>query len=257
MAFSTDDFSKVWASTSPLTPYEFSDSNYKQGWNFIGSTPPARQMWDFLQKQNDEKTQWLYSNKLSLTGGTMSGAIKWSGNDLNVIKRDNGNDGLCIIGGDKDNFSGATLQLFGQTHASYAGQFYLRASTRSDMNDTSHPSVNLIGYPDGRLMWNDKEIERVNSSGSNYIRYESGVQICWTSMSIPAGNAGRTVTNNVNWPAAFKDDTYNISFGNTWKNSSSEFYRSESRYPSYFICSAVGVSGNSHSVFCLAIGKWK
>lgn len=61
MAFSTDDFSKVWASTSPLTPYEFSDSNYQQGWNFIGSTPPARQMWDYLQKQNDEKAQWLYN----------------------------------------------------------------------------------------------------------------------------------------------------------------------------------------------------
>ena len=61
MAFSTDDFSKVWASTSPLTPYEFSDTNYQQGWNFIGSTPPARQMWDFLQKQNDEKAQWLYN----------------------------------------------------------------------------------------------------------------------------------------------------------------------------------------------------
>ena len=62
MAFTTDDFNKVWASTSPLTPYEFSESNYKEGWNFIGGTPPARQMWDYLQKQNDEKAQWLYLN---------------------------------------------------------------------------------------------------------------------------------------------------------------------------------------------------
>lgn len=62
MAFTTDDFNKVWASTSPLTPYEFSETNYKEGWNFIGGTPPARQMWDSIQKQNDEKTQWLYLN---------------------------------------------------------------------------------------------------------------------------------------------------------------------------------------------------
>ena len=61
MAFTLEDFDKIWASTSPLTPYEFSDTNYQQGWNFIGSTPPARQMWDFLQKQNDEKAQWLYN----------------------------------------------------------------------------------------------------------------------------------------------------------------------------------------------------
>lgn len=75
MAITLSDFDKIWASTSPLTPYSFSDNNYKQGWNFVGSTPPARQMWDFLQKQNDEKTQWLYNNKLSLSGGTMTGDI--------------------------------------------------------------------------------------------------------------------------------------------------------------------------------------
>jgi microcystin-dependent protein len=62
MAITTDDFNKIWASTSPLTPYEFNESNYKEGWNFIGGTPPSRQMWDFLQKQNDEKAQWLYLN---------------------------------------------------------------------------------------------------------------------------------------------------------------------------------------------------
>ena len=62
MAFTTDDFNKIWASTSPLTPYEFGENNYKQGWNFVGATPPSRQMWDYLQKQNDEKAQWLYLN---------------------------------------------------------------------------------------------------------------------------------------------------------------------------------------------------
>lgn len=62
MAITTDDFNKIWASTSPLTPYDFSESNYKEGWNFVGATPPSRQMWDFLQKQNDEKAQWLYLN---------------------------------------------------------------------------------------------------------------------------------------------------------------------------------------------------
>lgn len=62
MTVTKDDFNKIWASTSPLTPYSFSESHYKEGWNFIGSTPPSRQMWDFLQKQNDEKAQWLYLN---------------------------------------------------------------------------------------------------------------------------------------------------------------------------------------------------
>ena len=78
MAITTDDFNKIWASTSPLTPYEFSESNYKEGWNFIGSTPPSRQMWDFLQKQNDEKSQYLlnnFDNYLPLSGGTLTGYV--------------------------------------------------------------------------------------------------------------------------------------------------------------------------------------
>lgn len=62
MAISWGDFDKIWASTSPLTPYNFSEVNYKQGWNFVGATPPARQMWDFLQKQNDEKFKFLRDN---------------------------------------------------------------------------------------------------------------------------------------------------------------------------------------------------
>jgi hypothetical protein len=57
-----DDFDRIWARTSPLTPYEFSDSNYSQGWNFVGSTPPARQMWDSIQKKNDEKFKYLRDN---------------------------------------------------------------------------------------------------------------------------------------------------------------------------------------------------
>ena len=75
MAITQDDFKKIWASTSPLTPYEFSESQYKEGWNFIGSTPPSRQMWDFLQKQNDEKMQYLANNYLPLSGGSITGDL--------------------------------------------------------------------------------------------------------------------------------------------------------------------------------------
>lgn len=90
MAITLADFTKIWASTSPLTPYSFSDSNYQEGWNFIGSTPPARQMWDFIQKQNDEKLKYIVDNFLPTTGGTMTGAIV--GNPLTLTADDgNGN----------------------------------------------------------------------------------------------------------------------------------------------------------------------
>lgn len=63
MAITIDDFNKIWASTSPLTPYTFSESNYKEGWNFVGSTPPSRQMWDGWLKMTDEKCQYLYNHE--------------------------------------------------------------------------------------------------------------------------------------------------------------------------------------------------
>jgi microcystin-dependent protein len=78
MTVSNTDFDKIWASASPLVPYEFNDDNYKAGWNFVGSTPPSRQMWDFLQKQNDEKAQYLlnnFENYLPLSGGTLTGEV--------------------------------------------------------------------------------------------------------------------------------------------------------------------------------------
>ena len=62
MPITWNDFDKIWAVSSPLTPYTFSDLNYAAGWNFIGSTPPARQMWDSLQKANDEKFKFLRDN---------------------------------------------------------------------------------------------------------------------------------------------------------------------------------------------------
>lgn len=75
MAITLADFTKIWASTSPLTPYSFSDSNYQEGWNFIGSTPPARQMWDYIQKNNDEKMKYIVDNFLPLSGGTLTGVV--------------------------------------------------------------------------------------------------------------------------------------------------------------------------------------
>jgi len=75
MAINITDFDKIWASTSPLTPYSFTDANYQEGWNFVGSTPPARQMWDGYMKWSDEKQQWIVNNFLPLSGGTLTGEV--------------------------------------------------------------------------------------------------------------------------------------------------------------------------------------
>lgn len=55
------DFSKVWASNSPLPAYTFSDSDYLTGWDFVGSAPPTKNEFDAFFKLVDEKLNYLYS----------------------------------------------------------------------------------------------------------------------------------------------------------------------------------------------------
>lgn len=57
----TPDFSKIWASNSPLPAYTFSDSDYLTGWDFVGSAPPTKNEFDAWFKLVDEKLNYLYS----------------------------------------------------------------------------------------------------------------------------------------------------------------------------------------------------
>ena len=42
----TPDFSKIWASNSPLPEYTFSDADYLTGWDYVGSAPPTKNEFD-------------------------------------------------------------------------------------------------------------------------------------------------------------------------------------------------------------------
>ena len=54
------DFSKVWASNSPLPAYTFTDADYLTGWDFVGSAPPTKNEFDAWFKLVDEKLNYLY-----------------------------------------------------------------------------------------------------------------------------------------------------------------------------------------------------
>ena len=56
----TPDFSKVWASNSPLPEYVFSDADYLTGWDFVGSAPPTKNEFDAWFRLVDQKLNWLY-----------------------------------------------------------------------------------------------------------------------------------------------------------------------------------------------------
>jgi len=68
----TPNFDLIWGQNSPLTPYEFSDADYQEGWNVVGSTPPARTMFDALQRNTDLKTQDLNNRVQTVEADTES-----------------------------------------------------------------------------------------------------------------------------------------------------------------------------------------
>lgn len=166
MAITLADFTKIWASTSPLTPYSFTESNYKEGWNFIGGTPPSRQMWDSIQNQNDEKLKYIVDNFLPLDGSSkMTGAVSFDvqgeigfrgtmhADPSEVCKQlvatagtvdsawDDGNAKLCLHTYDNTG-----------TNTEEDGAFVLQAS------DGNGNSPFLEGKPNGDLKWSGVSI---------------------------------------------------------------------------------------------------
>lgn len=94
------DFSKIFGSTATggLTP--IGDVNYAKGWEFVGSNPPTKNDFSYLQNLSDLKSQWLYSNKLQRTNpfgdikSDGAAAVKKALENLGLVT--NGNVGRLI-----------------------------------------------------------------------------------------------------------------------------------------------------------------
>lgn len=196
----------------------------------------------------DSTVQGELTNYLPLSGGTMTGSIQYVNNGK-VFAIGNTVAGNVDLGWNWDNSEGAGLGLR-STDASNPGEFSLYAR---DANNSCY----LSGKPGGSLTWNDKEIERVSAKGTYGIRFESGIQICWGELIIPAGTSGRDVSGTMTFPYPFANNQYALTFGNNWCGSSSEYYRAEDIRTGNFKFTARGVSDNSHKAFYIAIGYWK
>lgn len=236
MAINLTDFDKIWASSSPLTPYSFSDANYEEGWNFVGSTPPARQMWDGYMKFSDEKQQYIVNNFLPLSGGTMTGAISRNGIVVN-----------CTIDTSYTEFLGGSdttssyIILYGKNHSSNAGVINMRAY---DGINSSYLKLT----PTGDLTWGGKDVERVHaysiSASAGYVRYASGLQMVWGSID----NVGTTAV----------EETYEVAFSaypsvTATANSNVTMYINANNSTRFTVRTASGTT----TVRYIAIGKWQ
>lgn len=181
---------------------------------------------------------------LPLTGGTVTGRVFFNtssifGYNTNEIKL------LEVTGGNAVD-AGAVLRLYENSDPNLAGMFSIGTGNEKY----------LEGYPSGNLLWAGKEVECVNTLGEYYIRYESGLQICWGSINIPAGQINTTVT----LPVPYKDGSYvthasyidvnNTSIGATVVVDSNTVFRVS-------VTNAEGDYSWERFVIWSTIGRWK
>lgn len=183
------------------------------------------------------------ANGLPLSGGTLTGSV-WLNNGSIFNASDN--SWTFISGGTGTDSAG--LQLYGKEKN---GAFSLWAKKDG-------ASAALIGYPNGALFWSDKAVERINSYGTGYIRYESGLMIQWG-----ASYLGQTTT----FPQPFINNGYSIT-AILGGNSSSSNYAVLKLDPSLMTATTVQLTAiKSDGTFVtaddgwycrfLAVGYWK
>lgn len=116
-----------------------------------------------------------FKQYLPLSGGTMTGPIVLSQGADTLCYRDTDSNATHISGAAAFKNGGA-LALYGKDAVLHAGGFLLQTAF------VDGKPKEFIGLPSGRLAWCGKEIESVNSSGENYIRYENGLQIVFVAI---------------------------------------------------------------------------
>lgn len=60
------DFDKIFGSTFTGGLVPISDVNYSKGWEYVGSNPPTKNDFSYLQNFSDLKSQWLYARLIGV-----------------------------------------------------------------------------------------------------------------------------------------------------------------------------------------------
>lgn len=128
---------------------------------------------------------------LPLSGGHVTGTVY-------VNNLDHQNKSIPIhLGSDL----GGYINICSENHNNAYFKGGIQIGTR--LNDTVKT---LEAFPNGRLLWDSKNIERINSNNADYIRYENGLQICFGMSYVPSGQLSKTFT----LPVPFTSENYNI-----------------------------------------------
>lgn len=176
------------------------------------------------------KVVTLTGDCLSVSGGRMIGPI--NGNASTFTLSLNGGSGSS---------DGAYLRLYSKDHGSLGGYVTITAAKSADT------FVQLIMRPDGVISWGGKSFLLVEDSGSYYIRFTNGLQICWGFANSFTHGAAKSIS----FPQSFKSApvvtnsvAYFLEFSGISNVTSTGF-------------EATINGGTGDTFWWMAIGKWK
>ena len=146
--------------------------------------------------QKAQIVQNLVGTFLPLSGGELSGALKF------LLGEVADNSGVSyeelIVRALKDGVEGAALVLSTASSPANPGSVQLRTKLSSGEDGPI-----LACSSTGAIEWNRKPVELVNSSSTSYVRFESGIQICW---GISSDTSATVIT--ITTPAPFTNQSF-------------------------------------------------
>ena len=143
---------------------------------------------------------------LPLSGGTITGEIKRNG--IGMANRTAGGF-LSFDGGEGGSSAGGMLLLADKAHASFPGCFLLRAAD-------GQTQANLIGYPNGDLLWKNKSIFPVESLGpTGYFKLPGGTIVQYGQATTSSSGTSVVVTLPVSYTTKVNAVLANCGTNNT------------------------------------------
>lgn len=215
------DFSKIWATNSPLPEFNFTDSEYLTGWDFVAASPPTKSQFDAWFKLTDQKLQWLY-NQLQNTASQIYpvGAVYISVNSTSPASLFGGvwerlKDTFLLANGDTyaaDTTGGSATKTItvnnmpAHNHTVNSSGAHTHSATTSTTGNHSHTrgNMNITGtvgtmcdngvYPSGAFYVSGTSGKLENTSGEADWSTYFDASRSWSGSTSTAGNHSHTLT---------------------------------------------------------------
>ena len=192
----------------------------------------------------------LLKKKLDLTGGTMKGLINF-GNQLLGLKWDVSNGDYYAIVNEP---SSSLFQIVRKPHD---GEIY------APLNITGKGEVIMYTGGSGVFTIDNQQVETVVASGSNYVRFGDGTQICWGHIVFGKMEANSATLSRFVFAAPFFNTDYAIMSLQTGDVGGTNLLAvnlidKTTTYANVSVYNSKDWANNAGVIHdCIAIGRWK